>query len=645
MALPFFSHRIISFREPHGEDLSMTAKLGTFAKIMTWIAIAMSAYHLYTGAFGAPEALLHRSIHLMFTMVLIFFLYPLSKEKGAHLSRLGDFVLLGIALGGILYLFFNYEYFITRYPYVHPLSAADMAVGILFVLALLEAARRSIGLAMPITAIAFLIYAYIGPYLPGLLRHAGFNTEVIIDQLYMTTEGIFGIPLGVSATYVILFVIFGVFLEKSGTGQFFMELAAATTGKAAGGPGKIAVVSSGLFGTISGSAVANVMVTGQFTIPMMKRTGFQPHFAGAVEATASTGGQIMPPVMGAAAFVMAEFMGIPYLTVCKHAIIPAILYYLSVFMAVHFEAVRTDLRGMTDVPPRLASVLLSRGHLLFPVVVMLYILFEGYTPMYACIFSIIAAILLANVKRETRMGFKKILDALEEGARGTLQVACACACAGIIIGIVNLTGLGLKFTGFVLYLAGESLAPALLFTMIAGIILGMGLPTTAAYIVMAALLVPGLVKLGIVPIAAHMFAFYYAIISAITPPVALAVYAGAGLAGSNIWKTGLAAVRIGAPGFIIPFMFAYEPSLLFVGSAWEILSTFISASIGVIMLAGGLIGWFVWKTNIMERLLLVAGAVLLIKPGIYTDIVGLVFLGIVIVMQRARKKKEVADRA
>jgi TRAP transporter 4TM/12TM fusion protein len=611
----------------------------------TWIAILMSSYHLYTGAFGAPEALLHRSIHLMFTMVLIFLLYPFSKEKGAYILRLADFAFLGISIVGLLYLFFNYEYFITRYPYVHPLSTADLVIGILFVLTLLEAARRSIGLAMPITAIFFIIYAYIGPSLPGLLRHAGFNTETITDQLYMTTEGIFGIPLGVSATYVILFVIFGVFLEKSGTGQFFMELAAATTGKAAGGPGKIAVVSSGLFGTISGSAVANVMVTGQFTIPMMKRTGFQPHFAGAVEATASTGGQIMPPVMGAAAFVMAEFMGIPYLTVCKHAIIPAILYYLSVFMAVHFEAVRTDLRGMLEVPPRLAAVLLSRGHLLLPVVVMLYILFEGYTPMYACIFSIIAALLLANVKKETRMGLRKVLDALEDGAKGALQVACACACAGIIIGIVNLTGLGLKFTGFVLYLAGESLAPALLFTMIAGIILGMGLPTTAAYIVMAALLVPGLVKLGIVPIAAHMFAFYYAIISAITPPVALAVYAGAGLAGSNIWKTGLAAVRIGAPGFIIPFMFAYEPSLLFVGSAWEILSAFISASIGVIMLAGGLIGWFAWKTNIVERLLLVAGAVLLIKPGIYTDIVGLIFLGIVIVLQKARKKREAAVKA
>ncbi len=345
----------------------MTAKLGILAKIATWIAIVMSSYHLYTGAFGAPEALLHRSIHLMFTMVLIFLLYPFSKGKTGWMSRLGDFVFLGISLGAILYIFFNYEYFINRYPYVHPLSAADMAIGILFVLALLEAARRSIGLAMPITAICFLIYAYIGPSLPGLLRHAGFNTEVIIDQLYMTTEGIFGIPLGVSATYVILFIIFGVFLEKSGTGQFFMELAAATTGKAAGGPGKIAVVSSGLFGTISGSAVANVMVTGQFTIPMMKRTGFQPHFAGAVEATASTGGQIMPPVMGAAAFVMAEFMGIPYLTVCKHAIIPAILYYLSVFMAVHFEAVRTDLRGMLEAPPRLAAVVLSRGHLLLPV--------------------------------------------------------------------------------------------------------------------------------------------------------------------------------------------------------------------------------------------------------------------------------------
>jgi len=621
----------------------MIAKFpGAIAKISSVIAVAMSAYHLYTGAFGTPEALLHRSIHLMFALTLIFMIYPFSK---GHPHRWLDFILLGFSLTSIFYLFWNYDYFVTRYPYVHPLSKADLTLGIILTLILLEAARRTIGLAMPVTAVVFIAYAYIGPHLPGLLHHAGQNTEAIVDQLYMTTEGIFGIPLGVSATYVILFVIFGAFLEKSGTGQFFMELAASTTGKTRGGPGKIAVVSSGLFGTISGSAVANVMVTGQFTIPMMKRTGFQPHFAGAVEATASTGGQIMPPVMGAAAFVMAEFTGLPYITVCKHALIPALLYYLSVFMAIHFEAIRTNLRGMAEEAPRLVVVLVGKGHLLLPVAVIIYLMFAGYTPMYACIFSILSVLLLANLKKETRMGLKKILQALEEGAKGTLTVAVACACAGIVIGVINLTGLGLKFTSFVLFLAGESLVPALMFTMLAGIILGMGLPTTAAYIVMAALLVPALIKLGIPTIAAHMFAFYYAIISAITPPVALAVYAGAGLAGSNMWKTGLAAVRLGAPGFIIPFMFAYEPSLLFIGSPWTIFISFITASIGVVMLAAGMIGWLLRDPKPIERLFLIAGAILLIKPGFYTDIAGLVLLGLVILLQEMRKEKEVEARA
>ncbi len=618
----------------------MTAKLpGLLAKVIACIAVAMSVYHLYTGAFGAPEALLHRAIHLLFTLILVFLVYPFSQNRP---RRWLDFIMIGLSLASIIYLFVNYDYFVTRYPYVHPLSKIDLILGIILTLFLLEGARRSIGLAMPVTAVVFIIYAYIGPHLPGLLRHAGSNTETIVDQLYMTTEGIFGIPLGVSATYVILFVIFGAFLEKSGTGQFFMELAAATTGKSRGGPGKIAVVASGLFGTISGSAVANVMVTGQFTIPMMKRAGFQPHFAGAVEATASTGGQIMPPVMGAAAFVMAEFMGIPYLTVCKHALIPALLYYLSVFMAIHFEAVRTNLKGMLEEAPRISRVFLEKGHLLLPVAVIIYLMFQGYTPMYACLFAIGSVVILANFKKVSRMALGKILLALEEGAKGTISVAVACACAGIIIGVINLTGLGLKFTSFVLFLAGESLVPALLFTMLAGIILGMGLPTTAAYIVMAALLVPALAKLGIPTVAAHMFAFYYAIISAITPPVALAVYAGAGLAGSDIWKTGLAAVRIGAPGFIIPFMFAYEPALLFIGSPWFVLMSFITASVGVIMLAGGMIGWFLRETNIMERIMLLAGAIALIKPGLYTDVVGLILLTLVIVSQKLRKKKSLA---
>jgi TRAP transporter 4TM/12TM fusion protein len=611
---------------------------GVIAKVSSGIAVAMALYHLYTGLFGAPEALLHRAIHLLFTLILIFMVYPGSKEG----SKIPGFILMATGVVPLIYLFYNYDYFITRYPYVHPLSWADFIMGILLTLTLLEGARRSIGLAMPVTAVAFILYAYIGPYLPGLLHHAGTSTETIIDQLYMTTEGIFGIPLGVSATYVILFVIFGAFLERSGGGQFFMDLAAAVTGRSRGGPGKIAVVASSLFGTISGSAVANVMVTGQFTIPMMKRTGFQPHFAGAVEATASTGGQIMPPVMGAAAFVMAEFTGTPYLTVCKHALIPAMLYYISVFMAIHFEALRTNLRGMAEEAPRLAAVLLSKGHLLVPVAVIIYLMFAGYTPMYASIFSIFSVIILANLKRETRMKLMKVLGALEEGAKGTLSVAVACACAGIVIGVINLTGLGLKFTSFVLFLAGNSLAPALLFTMAAGIILGMGLPTTAAYIVMAALLVPALIKLGIPEMAAHMFAFYYAIISAITPPVALAVYAGAGLAGSNMWKTGWAAVRIGAPGFIIPFMFAYSPSLLLIGPPSTAFLSVATATVGVVMLAGGMIGWFLKGTNAYERLFLLAGAILLIKPGITTDIIGLALLAAVIFSQKFRKKEGVS---
>jgi len=483
----------------------MTEKIsGIIARTAAVIAVVMSLYHVHSGIFGAPEALLHRSIHLLFTLTLAFLLYPFSKTRP---RRWLDFIMLGLSLASIIYLFAKYDYFVTRYPYVHPLSMADLILGITLIVILLEAARRTIGLAMPITAICFIIYAYVGPYLPGLLRHAGVPTETIVDQLYMTTEGIFGIPLGVSATYVILFVIFGAFLEKSGTGQFFMDLAAATTGKSKGGPGKIAVVSSSLFGTISGSAVANVMVTGQFTIPMMKRTGFQPHFAAAVEATASTGGQIMPPVMGAAAFVMAEFTGLPYITVCKHALIPAVLYYLSVFMAIHFEAIRTNLKGMIEDVPRMGLVFLSKGHLLVPVAVILFMMFKGYTPMYASLFAIGSVILIASFKRDTRMGLAKIIKALEEGAKGSVSVAAACACAGMIIGVINLTGLGLKFTSFVLFLAGDSLAPALIFTMLAGIILGMGLPTTAAYIVMAALLVPALVKLGIPSIAAHMFAF------------------------------------------------------------------------------------------------------------------------------------------
>lgn len=615
---------------PTGELLPLLLK-----KIVAGIGITMSVYHLYAGYFGAPEALLHRSIHLFFTLLLIFFLNPFSSREGAKKYRWADGILILLTIASIGYLFINYEYVITRYPYVHPLTRGDMVFGIILTLLLIEGSRRAIGPALPITAGVFVIYCYIGPYLPGLLRHAGFTTEAIVDQLYLTTEGIFGIPLGVSATYVILFIIFGTFLEKSGTGQLFMDFASAITGRTRGGPGKISCISSALFGTISGSAVANVMVDGWLTIPLMKRTGFNPPFACAVEATASTGGQIMPPVMGAAAFVMAEFLGIPYITICLYAMIPALLYYFALFMSIHFQAGRMGLKGIPkEELPSLKKVMITRGHMFIPLVIIVYTMSAGYTPMYACIYSTAAVVVLSFLRRETRMGFWTILKALEESAKNTLGVAAACACAGIVIGVINLTGLGLKFTSLVLLLAGDSLIPALILTMLAGIVLGMGMPTTPAYIVQAALLIPALIKLGVLNIAAHMFVFYFSTISAITPPVAMAVYAAAGIGGAKLWPTGLWAMRVGMTGFIVPFMFVYGTSLLFIGSAFDIITSVVSASFGVVALAAGMMGWFVKEVNPWERVVLVVAAVLLIKPGLYTDAVGYILLAFIYARQK-----------
>jgi TRAP transporter 4TM/12TM fusion protein len=603
----------------------------------SFVAVAMSVYHIWTGLEGPPEAMIHRSIHLGFALVLIFILYPAKSSDTRRKGLPWDLALLALSLASIGYIFLTYENVVTRFPYVHSLSEWDMFFGTLLIVLIFEATRRCIGAALPITAIIFLAYAYAGPYLPGALRHRGFSLETIIDQTYMTTEGIFGIPLAVSATYVILFVIFGAFLEKSGTGQLFMDVASSLTGHTPGGPGKISCISSGLFGTISGSAVANVMVDGWLTIPLMKKAGFRSHFAAAVEAVASTGGQIMPPVMGAGAFVMAEFLGVPYSKIALHAAIPAILYYLALFMAIHYEALRTGLRGVPrEELPKLPSVLLKSGHLFVPIGILLYMMTLGYTAPYAALWATGGVVLFSWIRSATRLGPKAIWQALENGAKNSLSVAAACACAGIVIGVISLTGLGLKFTSFVLSLAGFFLVPALVLTMLTGIILGMGMPTTAAYIMQAALLIPALIKMGVVPIAAHLFVFYFAIISAITPPVALAVYAAAGISKSNLWSTGLAAVRLGATGFIVPFMFVYGPSLVFVGSWEEILTTLLSASIGVVGLAGGLHGWFLTSARPWERLALVAGALLLIKPGIYTDVLGLVLLAVVGAWQKLR---------
>jgi TRAP transporter 4TM/12TM fusion protein len=455
---------------------------------------------------------------------------------------------------------------------------------------------------------------------------------MLMEQLYLSTEGIFGATLGVSASYVTLFVLFGAFMERSGTGQLFMDFAMSITGHAAGGPGKVAVVSSSLFGTVSGSAVANVMVDGPITIPLMKRTGFRPPFAAAVEAVASTGGQIMPPVMGAAAFVMAEFLAVPYAQVALWALIPAVLYYVAVFLSVHFEAKRHGLAGVPRSElPRLGRVMLERGHLFIPIFVVLFGLVLGYSAPLCALVGALACLPIAMARASTRAGlsWRSARDALVDGARNTLAVAMACACAGIVIGCVTITGLGIVFTQWVVALAQNSLLLALALTAIAGMILGMGMPTTPAYIVMVALLVPALIKLGAIPPAAHMFAFYFAILSAITPPVALAVFAAAALAKTDMWRSGFEAVRIAAPAYIVPFMFVYEPSLLMRGDLVTIVTSAVSATIGTACLAAGLMGYFRRECLWWERILLVAAALLLIKPGLVTDAVGLGLLAIV----------------
>jgi TRAP transporter 4TM/12TM fusion protein len=597
------------------------------------IGAVMAAYHMWVIVSGTPEAIIFRGTHLLFALTLTFLVVRRSQSQEGQAPSLLDYGLLALAVAPVLYLFVFYDYVVNRIYYIDDLTFVDMAMAVILVVMILEATRRLIGWALPLTALVFLAYA---------LFVVRVEPMRLLDQLYMTTEGIFGMPLGVSASYVMIFVLFGSFMERTGTGQLFMDFAMSLTGHTAGGPGKVSVVSSSLFGTISGSAVANVMVDGPISIPLMKRTGFKPHFAAGVEAVASTGGQIMPPIMGAAAFVMAEFMQVSYGQVVIWALIPAILYYLACFGAVHFEAKRLGLAGLprSDLP-RLGQVLRERGHLFLPVLTILFIMYSGYSAPMAALAGTLACFPVAALRASTRQNvtLRNVAEAMIDGARNALPVALACACAGIIIGVVSLTGAGIVFTQAVLHLAQSTLLLALVLTMLAGIVLGMGMPTTPAYIIMTALLVPALIKLGVIEPAAHMFAFYFAILSAITPPVALATFAAAGLAKADLWKSGLASMKIGAAGFIVPFMFVYEPALLMIGDWPLIISATITATAGALLLAAGLHGYFILPAALWERALLIAAAFCLIKPGLVTDLVGAALAGAVVLGQLNRGRR------
>lgn len=595
--------------------------------LVTVLGTTFTVYHLYVAFVGVPEPLIFRGTHLMWMLVLCFLVYTGLSGRSGEPPGILDWLFVAASIASVGYIFYEYEYFITRFATVDDLRPADWILGTTLVICILEGTRRVLGSALSITAIVFMAYC---------LAFTNVSMQMMLDQLYMTTDGILGIPVSVCATYVVLFIIFGAFVEKTGTGTLFMDFGLALAGARPGGPAKVAVITSGMFGTISGSAVSNVMTTGVFTIPMMKRIGYRPGFAGAVEAVASTGGQIMPPIMGAAAFVMAEYLAVSYLTVAKLALLPAILFYVAVYVAVHLEARRTGMRGLPKPDlPRMGAVLKERGHQFIPLVVIVVVLFAGYSAPYAALCGIFSVLPTAALRKTTRhyVRFDVVIDALTSAAKDALTIALACAAAGIVIGVVLLSGLAIEFTGFIVRLSQETLVLALLLTAIAGIILGMGLPTTPAYIIQVALLVPALVKLGVQIEAAHLFVFYYSCLSVITPPVALAVFAAKGISGGSLWDTGLSAVKLGATGYIVPFMCVYSPALMLMAPWPDSILAAATAVVGVTCLAAGLHRFFIRPTLFHERILLLAAAAVLIKPGLYTDLVGAGLLAVTIASQ------------
>ncbi len=533
---------------------------GHWALLFTIVAAGSSIFHFYTAGYRPLPAMEQRPIHMALMLFLCFVIYPATKAGRDRQPGVLDVALAVIGAASAGYLAYNYTAIVLRGGYP---TTTDIVVGTIFCLAVLEAARRTMGLFLIILSVIFVGYLFVGPYLPGILAHGGFSYTRVVRQMYMSTEAVFGIAVGVSATYVYLFILFGSFLQKSGTTSFFTNIAFAAAGHSVGGPAKVGVLASGLMGMIQGSSAANVATTGVFTIPLMKRLGFRPHFAAAVEAVASCGGQFLPPVMGASAFIMAEYLQMPYSYVAAGAILPAGLYYAAVYLQVHLRAKKVGMEGLPrDRLPAVKNVILQQGHLVLPLFLLIGMLMMGFTALYAAFFSIISVVVISSLRKATRMRPADILEALVLGARNTISTAVACAAVGFIVGSVGLSGIGLLFTQSILGLSGGLLLPALLLAAACSLFLSFGLPTTSVYIITATLVAPSLVELGISPLVAHLFCYYWGGVSAITPPVALAAYVGAGIAGAPIMKTGFTATRLGMAAYLVPFIFVYWPALV-----------------------------------------------------------------------------------
>ena len=611
--------------------------LGSWVWIVGGLSIALTLFHLYTGVFGSRPSLIQGAIHLGGATSIIFLLYPITRRVSLTDGvPWYDAVLAILSLGANLYIVVEYRHLTSNLVQIMGFREVDYIVAALGILLVLEATRRCVGL--PIVIIASLAIAY------SIFVYGMSWQNYAVGTFFTARSGVFGTPIQVSSTFIFLFLLFAVVLIRTNIGAFFNDLAFRVAGRFTGGPAKAAVAASGLQGMISGSSVANTVASGSFTIPIMKKAGFKPHVAGATEATASTGGQFMPPIMGAAAFIMAEYTGVPYAEIIVIAIIPALLYFLGVMLSVHFDAKRNGLGGLpASMLPSWTS-LAKRADLIIPLVIIVWMMLDGFSPARAALWGIGAAFVLSFLRKSTRLGFVGIVKMLEAGARTALPVIAACATAGIVAGTVTSTGLGSRLGGSIIDIAQGSFLLVLLMTMIVCVILGMGLPTTANYVVTATIAAPILINNFEVPvIAAHMFVFFFGILADITPPVCLAAYAGAGIAGANPMRTGVTAVKLAIAAFLIPFVFVLEPSLLLQGTITELIPALATLVLGMMVIAAGLAGYFFGRTSALERALLLIGGVLMVYPHVVVSLAGLVLAVIAVVLQLIRRRGSRGD--
>ena len=606
-------------------------------KVSLILAICFVAFHLYTAAFGTMPGIAQKSIHLGFLLVIFYINAMVDSEKRWEQIFLGIMALF--ALGGCAYITILDENLQLRAGIVY---ASDILFAILLIIAIFEACRRKMGNPLVIITLVFVAYAFLGKYIPGFLNQPGMTLKKFTSLVYLTTDGIFGSPLYASASYVVLFVLLGAIMSVSGIGDYMTNLATSLFGHMRGGPAKVAVVASGFFSSISGSPTANVIGTGTFTIPMMKKNGFEPEFAAAVEATASTGGAIMPPIMGSTAFIMAEMLGIPYTAVAKAALIPAILYFLAVLFGVDIYAAKHGLKGIPRSQLPKVRSMLKQIYMLAPLIFLIFCMAVfNMTIVRSGLLTIIVTLVLVEINPKTRMTKEQWLQIPVQTVKSAVSVGIACAMAGIISGVIMGSGLGYRISSILTSVAGTSMLLLLVLTMVVSLIMGMGVPTTAAYLVLASLVAPTMIQLGIPPLAAHMFIFYFGCISSITPPVALAAYAGAGLAGCDPNKTGYKAFRLAFCSFLMPYLFVYNPVLLMEGGVLDILWSLVTALIGAYLLASGFEGFFFrWSLKWFERPLMILGAVMLIVPGMVTDLVGIAIIVVEFVTEFMFKRSE-----